>query len=290
MGVACGLIVWTILSMNPFSPRMLENPSLPKRRWRIVRWLLIAVVLGLLIKFILHLLLPRNVAASGEMLKLELAGGPFEVPCFCKAQKPRGIIILGTGDGGWSYWEENTAKHLMDNGYAVGGWDCRKFADSRTYDQEMLSAGFVAAVEAVRKRCHVSATVPVWYGGWSTGAEQAVATATAADRPKQLVGLLLAAPGTRGRYGITTGDLLGSMPEGPGTFALTEMAPKLNGLRVAQFAAGLDPLDDVDWITALTTPHQVFELPLMPHDMGGVGPEFLSKVDEAIAWTLQTTP
>lgn len=253
-------------------------------------WLLLAVAVALLVKFVLHLLLPRNIAASGEMLKLDLAGGSFEVPCFSKAEKPRGIVILGSGDGGWSYWEENTAKHLMEEGYAVGGWDCRKFADSRTYDQTSLAAGFRGAVDAVRKRSHAPGAVPVWYGGWSTGAEQAIAAATAADRPKHLVGLLLAAPGTRGRYGIATSDLLGVMPDGPDTFALADLGPKLAGPRVAQFAAGLDPLDDVDWLSTLATPHRVFELPLQPHDMGGAGPEFLGKVDEAIAWTLQTTP
>ena len=266
-------------------------PPHRKRRWfRRTFAILGVVVVILLVKFIMHLVLPRNFTGSGETLALELPHGRFQTLYYNQTAKPLGIVILGTGDGGWSYWEENTAKHLMEKGYAVGGWDCRKFADSRTYDQARLSAGFLSAVEAVRKRCHVPATVPVWYGGWSTGAEQAVAAATAPDRPKQLVGLLLAAPGTRGRYGITTGDLLGAMPEGPGTFALAELGSRLAGLRVVQFAAGLDPLDDVDWITTLTVPHQIIELPLLPHDMGGAGPEFLSKVDEAIAWTLQTTP
>jgi len=251
-------------------------------------WLLGAVVVALLMIVILHLLLPRNVPASGEMLRLDLSGGPFDVPCFTGEHRPKGIVILGTGDGGWSYWEENTAKHLMSQGYAVGGWDCRKFADTRTYGQAELAAGYLAAVEAVRKRTHAARDTPVWYGGWSTGAEQSLAAATAPDRPKNLVGLLLAAPGTRARYGITTADLLGADPRGPDTFALEDMAKKLTGVAVAQFAAGLDPMDDTDWIGKITVPHRIFELPGKPHDMGGAGPEFLAKLDEAISWTLET--
>ncbi len=248
------------------------------------------MVVVLLTKFILHLVLPRNFAATGEMLPLDLAGGPFQTSYYCGPKLSKGIVILGTGDGGWSYWEENTAKHLSSKGYAVGGWDCRKFADSRKYDHAALCAGYQAAVEVVRKRCHGSDTLPVWYGGWSTGADQSVAAATAADRPKHLIGLLLAAPGTRGRYGITASDLLGADPSGPDTFALAEMAPKLAGLRVVQFVAGLDPMDDEEWLTHYTGPKQFVHLPALLHDMGGAGPEFLSKLDEGIAWTLQTTP
>ena len=249
-----------------------------------------ALLLILLTKLILHLVLPRDFAATGEMLTLDLAGGPLKVPYYCGPAMPKGIIILGTGDGGWSYWEENTARHLVAKGFAVGGWDCRKFADSRKYDHAALCAGYQAAVEAVRKRCHGPDSLPVWYGGWSTGADQSVAAATAADRPKHLIGLLLAAPGTRGRYGITTSDLLGSTPTGPDTFALAEMAPKLAGLRVVQFVAGLDPLDDEEWLTHYSGPKRFVHLPGLLHDMGGAGPEFQSKLDEALAWTLQPNP
>jgi pimeloyl-ACP methyl ester carboxylesterase len=245
-------------------------------------------MLILVTKFILHLVLPRNFAATGEILPLQLADGPFQTSYYCGPQTPKGIVILGTGDGGWSYWEENTAKHLSAKGYAVGGWDCRKFADSRVYDQTQLAAGFRAVADAVRKRSGADEDAPVWYGGWSTGAEQAVAAASA-ERAPYLRGLLLAAPGSRGRYGITTSDLLGKEPVGRNTFALAELAPKLGGLRVAQFAAGLDPIDDVNWLGKVSAPHRIFALPGKLHDMGGAGPEFMNKLDEAIEWTLQST-
>jgi hypothetical protein len=222
------------------------------------------------------------------MIPLDLESGPFEVSYFCGADKPRGIVILGTGDGGWSYWEENTAKHLVGEGYAVGGWDCRKFADTRTYDLPQLAEGFAAAVDAVRERSGADDETPIWYGGWSTGAEQSIAAATVADRPQRLVGLLLAAPGTHGRYGITTSDLLGVDPSGPNTFALADLAPKLAGLVVVQFAAGFDPMDDVDWIQKVPSRHRIIKLPRKLHDMGNAGPEFQQKLDEAMKWTLKT--
>ena len=262
-----------------------------RTRWpRVILRLLVVLALALLIKFILHLLLPRNVTATGERLPLDLEGGAFQVSCFCGPAVPSGIVILGSGDGGWSYWEENTARHLMENGFAVGGWDCRKFADSRTYDQSQLGAGFLAAVEAVRMRTDAGDDVPVWYGGWSTGAEQSVAAASLADRPPHLAGLLLAAPGKRGRYGITTSDLLGVPPTGPNSFALADMAQRLSGIRVAQFVAGLDPMDDVSWVKHLTVPYKLIDLPGKLHDMGKAGPDFQGKIEEAIAWTLNETP
>lgn len=262
-------------------------PVRRKHRWRRrLLWGVLLILLGLLVKFILHLVLPRNFRGSGEPLAITLPHGTFQVLYYNTREKPRGIVILGTGDGGWSYWEENTAQHLANQGYAVGGWDCRKFADTRTYDHMELCAGFKAGVEAVRDRADVE-EVPVWYGGWSTGAEQSVAAAASPDRPKNLVGLLLAAPGGRGRFGITSGDLLGVTPTGPGTFALADFAPQMAGLHVAQFVAGLDPMDDVTWLERLgTTPHRQFPLSGLLHDMGNAGGRFQSTVDEAMAWTL----
>ena len=256
-------------------------------RWgRRIAWLLMAVAIALGVKFLMHLLLPRNFKASGEALPLVLPSGAFSTPYYCDSPSPKGVIILGTGDGGWSYWEENTAKHLAQRGYAVGGWDCRRFADTRSYGHDDLVAGFRAAVVAVEARAGVS-DVPVWYGGWSTGAEQSVAAAASRERPARLVGLLLVAPGRRGRYGITTSDLLGVEPSGPGSFALADLAPELGDeVRVVQFAAGLDPLDDVDWIASVPGPHRVIDLPGKLHDMGGAGEEFLQLLDEGIQWTL----
>lgn len=268
-------------------------PITKKRRWlRRIPFVAGLILLGLLIKFILHLLLPRNFTGSGEPLPLTLSQGSFQILYFNGPGKPSGIVILGTGDGGWSYWEENTARHLIKNGYAVGGWDCRKFADSRIYDQSGLAAGFKAAVEAVKVRAEADDDVPVWYGGWSTGAEQSVAAAALeTERPDNLTGLLLAAPGERGRYGITAPDLLGATPTGPNSFALADLAPGLTGLSVAQFVAGLDPMDDVKWLDKLgSIPHKQFLLPGLLHDMGGAGPKFLATVDEAMTWTTDANP
>lgn len=280
------------MSSTASSDTLPETSPKPKRRRR-GRWIagiLLAILLGLGTWFVLHLLMPRRFTASGAMITLELSGGPLAMPYYCGPSAPRGIVILGTGDGGWSYWEENTAKHLEASGYAVGGWDCRKFADSRKFDQATLVEGFTAALEAVREHSQAPDDAPVWFGGWSTGAEQSVAAAASPDRPQGLTGLLLAAPGTRGRYGLTTGDLLGQTPSGPGTFSLAELAPGLKGLRVAQFEAGLDPMDDVKWLQSLTTPWKLIPLPGKLHDMGGAGPEFQQKMDEALAWTLQPNP
>jgi len=258
-----------------------------KTNWiRKIFLLAMIVAVGFLIKFILHLVLPHNYPGTGQPLPLDLRSGKFETLYYNGPHKPKGIVILGTGDGGWSYWEENVAKHLVAKGYAVGGWDCRKFADTRSYDAAELSAGFRAAVKAVQNRSGVD-KVPIWYGGWSTGAEQSVAAAAYPGRPLGLVGLLLAAPNRTGRYGIEESDLLGIEPEGEGTFPLAALAPQLTGLKVAQFVAGLDPLDDTTWLAALRTiPHRTYEFPTALHDMGGAGDEFLEKWDEAMAWTL----
>ena len=237
--------------------------------------------------FIWHVMMPRGFASETAVrLPLALSSGPFEV-LYHAAEHPRGVLIVATGDGGWSnQWEEPLAKHAAAAGFAVGGWDCRRFADTRSFDQAKLVEAFNAAVQSVRNKAGLPADCPVWYAGWSTGAEWSIAAGASSDRDKHLVGILAAAPGGRSRYGITAEDLLGIVPQGPGSYALADLAPELKGLCVVQFAAGLDPLDDADWLKTLgpETPHKLIEIPEVPHDMGGAGTRFLTEFDMAIQW------
>ena len=258
-----------------------------RRIFSVVQLLLLIPILW----FIWHLLVPRNFSSNkAEVLPLDLSSGLFET-LYYAADHPKGIIIVATGDGGWSgQWEEPVALHAAAAGYAVGGWDCRKFADTRKFDHAKLVEAFNAAVGAVRKRSNLPEDTPVWFTGWSTGAEWAVAAAASGDREKHLVGVLSAAPGDRSRYGLTKSDLLGMQPQGPDTYALADLAPALHGVRLVQFAGELDVLDDTGWITKMhpETPHKLVSLPATPHDMGGAGRRFLSEFDMAIQWTLDT--
>jgi len=90
------------------------------------------VVWGLLlvvgIRFVMHLLLPRNFPTSEQSITLKLEGGPLACRFYDTNQPQNGVVVVATGDGGWSYWEDNTANSLAANGYIVIGWDCRVFA------------------------------------------------------------------------------------------------------------------------------------------------------------------
>lgn len=257
------------------------------------RTLLVIQILLLLpiLWFLWHLLAPREFrGTTAEILPLELSSGKFETRYY-PAENAKGIIIVATGDGGWSgQWEEPVALHAAASGFAVGGWDCRKFADTRTFDHAKLVEAFNAAVAAVRKRAGLPDDCPVWYSGWSTGAEWALNAAASPEREKHLVGVLAAAPGDRSRYGLTKGDLLGVQPEGPDTYALLDLAPALKGVKIVQFAGELDPLDDTEWIGKMpaTVPHKLVVIPAAPHDMGQANARFLSEFDMGIQWTLDT--
>jgi len=236
-----------------------------------------------------HVFLPRWYASkTAEVLPLKLSSGPFETHYYA-AKNPKGILIVATGDGGWSgQWEEPVALHAAAAGFAVGGWDCRRFADTRTFDRAKLVEAFNAAVAAVRKRAELPDDCPVWFTGWSTGAEWAVAAAASPEREKHLVGILSAAPGDVSRYGITRSDLLGLPPTGPDTYAMASLAPALHGVSVVLFSGGIDPLDDTKWLDALhpETPHKLVLIPAATHDMNGAGDRFMSEFDMAIQWTV----
>jgi pimeloyl-ACP methyl ester carboxylesterase len=234
---------------------------------------------------LIYRLSPKHFPKSETAVTLALAGGDFECRCYEAKEPVKGVVVLGTGDGGWSYWEDNTAKSLSSHGYYVIGWDCRKFADTRKFNHEQLIDGFNAVVQAAYDRLPHD-DLPVWYSGWSTGAEQSVAAAASKRRPTNLRGLLLVAPGLRGRFGLETSDFLGVAPTGPGSFALSDFAPQLECVRVAQIAADLDPLDSTQWLESLHVPHHLYEMTNTLHDMGGAGEEFQKVLLEAIQWTL----
>lgn len=267
--------------MTPFHRMLL-------RRTLLVVQLVLLIPIGW---FMTHVFMPRGyTSATAEPLPLALTTGPFQTTYY-PASHPKGILIVATGDGGWSQqWEEPVARHAAAVGYAVGGWDCRKFADTRKFNQAQLAEAFNAAVLAVQKRANLADDCPVWFTGWSTGAEWAVAAAACPQRPPHLVGILAVAPGDRSRYGINRSDLLGLESTGPDSFALTDLAPALHGVRVAQFAAALDPLDDAQWLNSLSpkTPHKLIQIPGVPHDMGRAGERFLAEFDMAIQWMLDT--
>ena len=77
---------------------------------------------------------------------------------------------------------------------------------------------------------------------------------------------------------------------GPGSYAVKDLAAKLRGVRLVQFAGEHDVLDDTEWIKSIPAevPHKLVEIPGVSHDMGGAGDRFMAEFDMAIQWTLDT--
>jgi hypothetical protein len=126
------------------------------------------------------------------------------------------------------------------------------------------------------------------YAGYSTGAEQAVAAAAKSasgkvDAPRPS-GLLLIAPGSRGRYGITFSDLMGLTPRGPGSFSRADLAPELGSIPVFQIHGTLDPLDSTSWLELLRGEHRLVSLPGTGHFFGDADTTFLDALTKGAAW------
>ncbi len=223
--------------------------------------------------------------APAPTVVLSTKRGDFSIQVFEPAGEAKGLVVFGTGDGGWSYFEDRIARALAHCGYGVVGWDCRAYAKLGAYGQSQLAADVRSAVA---KGCELFQCddVPVVLGGWSTGAEQMTSVAASPHRPENLAGLLLLAPGERGRYGITLSDLLGLTPRGPDTFALADLGKHLAGLRVLQFHGEQDALDQTTWLKDLTVPYRLVNFPKSNHDFGGASPEFLDRLCREMDWLL----
>jgi len=213
---------------------------------------------------------------------------------------PRAIFIFGSGDGGWSPWEDVISHWLRDAGVYVVGWDFFRYAtgnsrelkegpykpDDKDYTAEKVGRDMAAMARMAQKRCGGD-DVPVIYGGWSSGAVQALPAAASRERPKSLAGIMLFGADRRGRYGLRAADLIGKTPTGPGTYDLLEFNKALAGLRVVQFHGGADFMASDTWIQTLKTPHALYEIPRANHGFDGPSEEIFRPVLEAgVDWLL----
>jgi pimeloyl-ACP methyl ester carboxylesterase len=185
---------------------------------------------------------------------------------------PRAIMVLGSGDGGWSPWEDVVAGWLRDAGVCVAGFDFREYA-AKDYDCKTLCKDMATVAAHVAGRIG-GESLPVIYGGWSMGASQAVAAASGTNRPAKLAGLLLMSADHRGRYGLRESDELGITPEGAGTFALSDFNKDMCGLRVAQFRGTADFMASTAWIQTLKSPHALYLVPGANHGFDGPDDSF----------------
>ena len=138
-------------------------------------------------------------ASTPEVSPVNLHRGAFEIRWYDPGEafgQPRGTIIFGSGDGGWSYWEERVCGHLASTGWFVAGVDFRKYSET-DFSREILRADYVILARALDQRASKTTSLPLLYGGWSMGAELAVAAGADPNRPDPLRGLLLVAPGAR---------------------------------------------------------------------------------------------
>ncbi|MES2735229.1 MAG: phosphatidylglycerol lysyltransferase domain-containing protein [Verrucomicrobiota bacterium] len=197
---------------------------------------------------------------------------------------PRAILIFGSGDGGWSPWEDSVAHWLRDEGVYVVGFDLRDYA-AQDYDQKTLARDMAALAADASARCGGS-PVPVIYGGWSMGAVQAVAAAGSPQRAPGLAGLLLFSADSRGRYGLRDKDELGITPEGPGTFSLSEFSAAMKDLRVAQFHGSADFMASTAWIQGLKSAKALYLVPGANHGFDGPDDSFQVWVSRGINWVL----
>ncbi|MEZ0273382.1 MAG: phosphatidylglycerol lysyltransferase domain-containing protein, partial [Roseimicrobium sp.] len=195
------------------------------------------------------------------------------------------VMIFGSGDGGWSAWEDAASHWLRDAGIYVIGFDLRSYSE-KDYDAQTLGKDMAALANDAVTRSGGDATTPVMYGGWSMGAVQAVPAAAFAGRPTSLKGILMMSADSRGRYGLRASDEIGISPKGAGTFSLSDFSKGMAGLRVAQYHGGADFMASTAWVQSLTTPHQLYVMPGANHGFDGPDDSFAPLLLRGVDWVL----
>jgi phosphatidylglycerol lysyltransferase len=258
-----------------------------------VRKIFLALVLGALIAGCLLPASAETPQPDRTEVVLKLKRGNFTVYRYVPgdapfAAHPRAVIIFGSGDGGFDGWEDRVCHALQTTGYEMLGFDCAHYSQT-DYDLDILQADMNAIAQSSLAH-YGNQPPPLILGGWSMGAEQAVAAAGGPHPPAGLVGLLLISPGDRGRYGLRFPDRCDVSPTGPGTFALLDFAHNLDKTRVAQWNGNLDLMGSKTWLDSLTAPHKAYGFPWGLHDYNGASDDFLKQLEESITWVLLPNP
>lgn len=242
-------------------------------RWLVLLWL-----------FAVGGLAAGDDAGWPPVLPVELQHRPASVRLYPAEGEVRGLLVFGSGDGGWSYWENRLSRWYSEDGFAVAGLDLREYS-ANDYTGEQLAGDFTrvtrAALAALGRE-----DLPVLYGGWSMGAVQIVPASDPRFRPPQLRGLLLFSADSRGRFGLRPSDELGITPKGPGTWALGEFNAYVRDLRVAQFHGTADFMASITWVHELPSPHALYFLKNANHGFDGPDEEFRPVLLRGAHWAL----
>jgi pimeloyl-ACP methyl ester carboxylesterase len=262
-----------------------QSKSLFGSTLRKVSFVIYAVALVAIVAWVaLQVAAPSG--STGTTLTLPLARGPFTVLDFRPQvhHEPRAIILFGTGDGGWSPFEEAICKTLQLRGYEVIGIDSARYADT-DYSLEILQKDMTQIAATIRAR-YADNNPPVILGGYSMGAAQAIAASGGPHPPAGLVGVLLVDPRSRGRYGLRLADKGDALPTGPGTFSMDDFAKTMGNLRVVQWHATEDPIDSRTWLDGLTAPHKEFDFGQTGHAYNNNRADFLGQFADSVNWIL----
>ena len=221
--------------------------------------------------------------SAGKNITISLTRGSFTVIDFpVHHGVPRAVVLFGTGDGGWSPFEEAISRTLQKSGYEAVGIDFYHYAKA-DYDLATLQSDMNQVAQTIRKR-YGSNPPPVILGGYSMGAAQAIAAAGGPHPPQGLVGLLVVDPLRRGRYGLRLLDEGNLPPTGPGTFSMSQFSGTMKNLRVVQWHATEDGIDSRDWLKSLTAEHKEFDFGQSGHYYTTDRDDFLSQFGRSVEW------
>ena len=219
-------------------------------------------------------------------ITLSLKRGPFRTYHFVPTGAARALMLFGSGDGGWGYFENRVCSFLASQGIYTVGIDCNKYAET-DYDAATLTEDFAAITQDALIRTK-NPDLPVIYGGWSMGAVQAVAAAGHKSPSRNLIGLILLSMDKRGRYGLRLPDKVGLEPVGDGTFGVADFTAQVTTLRVVQLSGADDWMNNTDWIKGLKSPHRLVVLKNSNHDFNGADETFEGDLLDSANWVLDT--
>ncbi len=284
--------IWRVIQTQmPLAADEIDDPrstSVADTLWKQASIVFYALALTAVIAWEAVQLAAPN-GSTGKTVMVQLTRGEFPVLQFAPHhKKPVALVLFGTGDGGWSGFEEAVAKTLQQHGYETIGVDFNRYAKT-DYSLDILQRDMDTLADHFRQKYSWDPP-PVIMAGWSMGAAQAIATAGGPHPPRGLVGVLLLDPLRRGRYGLRLADQADVIPTGANTFATADFSKTMGNLRIVQWHASEDPIDSTAWLQTLTAPHREFVFAQTGHYYNRDRDDFLTQLIRSISWIVEPAP
>ncbi len=206
--------------------------------------------------------------------------------------KPKPLVLLLSGEGGWRAFDDMIAGWLADAGFWVGGFDAKAYFNDPQDDRQLFANDLKQYAAVLAKAAGRPPVSPVLLLGFSFGADLApwVAGAKGWDAG-HLAGLVMLGPDETGSTQFRWGEMMGLTEPTDHVFDMADALKSAAGVPMLFVHGGSDSKSSVPkLLTVAPDPKDVVVVPGANHHFSGREDDLRIALLDGIARLLAKAP